>query len=100
MADTELRNKWLMDAADAVGVDPAAQITWLRDQRKAYSASVGAGDFVVTAQTRAGRSTAASRGVTDSQQHAAIMAALRYLGADIPSGGSQMLGFHIQDIQP
>jgi len=89
MADTSHRNRWLLNAEDACGVDQtAAQITWLRAKRAEYAALVDAGDWETHSASGEAGSSSSKRGVSDQSNHDAIMAALRYLGAtDIGGGG-------------
>jgi hypothetical protein len=89
MADTSHRNRWLLNAEDACGVDQtAAQIIWLRAKRAEYAALVDAGDWETQSASGEAGSSSSRRGVSDQANHDAIMAALRYLGAtDIGGGG-------------
>lgn len=81
MAETSHINRWLLDAEDAVGSDVAKQIEWLREQRKNYSQAVRDGDWEHSQITNEGGSTAMKRGVSDQQNHDAIVGALARLGA-------------------
>lgn len=89
MADSSHRNRWLLNAEDACGVDQtAAQITWLRAKRAEYAALVDSGDWETQSASGEAGSSSSRRGVSDQANHDAIMAALRYLGAtDIGGGG-------------
>lgn len=89
MADRSLINLWLLDAADQAGTDTAAQIAWLKVERRKYSEAVRAGDHEITSSTSDGGSSTSARRVTDQANHDAIVGALRYLGdTDLGSTGS------------
>ena len=88
MADRSLINLWLLEAADEAGDVVEAQIEWLRGKRREYSKSVLAGDHEVTMSTGEGGSTSSKRGVSDRDNHDAIVGALRDLGATDIGGGS------------
>ena len=82
MADTSHRTRWLLNAEDACGVDQtAAQITWLRAKRAEYAALVDSGDWETQSASGEAGSSSSKRGVSDRDQHDAIVAALRHLGA-------------------
>lgn len=83
MADRSLINLWLLDADAAVGGLAADQIAWLKKQRLPYSAAVKSGDWEVNSTTREGTSASSKRGVSDKDNHDAIVAALTQLGADL-----------------
>lgn len=89
MADRSLINLWLLNASDAVGTTAAAQITWLREQRKTYATSVTSGDWATEQTSGDGSSASSKRGVTDKDNHDAIVSALRSLGADLGEVGSR-----------
>ena len=89
MADRSLINLWLLDAADEAGEDQAAQIIWLKEKRREYSALVRAGDHEILSSMGDGGSSSSKRGVSDQANHDAIVGALRYLGdTDLGSAGS------------
>lgn len=89
MADRSLINLWLLDAADQAGNEEAAQIAWLREQRQTYSTAVRAGDHEILSSQGDGGSSSSKRGVSDKENHDAIVGALRYLGAtDLGSTGT------------
>jgi hypothetical protein len=89
MADPRLRTKWLLDAEDAVGTDADAQIAWLREQRKNYTAAIDAGDWATESTTSDAGSSISKRSIHDLENHDAIVAAIRYLGGtDLGSSGS------------
>lgn len=92
MADRSLINFWLLEARDAVdptGVDAAAQIAWLQAERRTYSAAIKSGDWEVNATSKEGSSAQQKRGVSDRDNHDAIVGALRMLGADIGPAGER-----------
>lgn len=81
MADLSHRNRWLLNAEDACGVDAtAAQILWLRAKRAEYAALVDAGDWETQNASGEAGSSSSKRGVSDQVNHDAIVAAIRYLG--------------------
>lgn len=88
MADRSLINFWLLEAADAAG-DEAAQIAWLKIERRKYAAAVKEGDWEVTGTGQEGGSAQMKRGVPDRENHEAIVGALRLLGADIGPAGER-----------
>lgn len=90
MADLSHRNRWLLNAEDACGVDQtAAQIAWLREKRREYAALVDAGDWETQNASSEAGSSSSRRGVSDKDNHDAIVAAIRHLGGtDIGSQGS------------
>lgn len=89
MADRSLINLWLLDAADQRGEVEADQIAWLREQRQIYSEAVRAGDHEILSSQGDGGSSSSKRGVSDKDNHDAIVGALRYLGAtDLGSTGT------------
>lgn len=88
MADSRLRNKWLLDAADAVGADEDAQIAWLREKRRDYTTAIDAGDWSTTDVSSEAGMSKSTRGISDLDNHDAIVAAIRYLGGTDLGGGS------------
>lgn len=80
MADTRLRNKWLLDAEDAVGSDADKQIEWLKAKRREYTANIDAGDWETQSASGEAGSSSSRRGIADLEQHDAILAAIRFLG--------------------
>jgi hypothetical protein len=80
MADRSLIDLWLLDAAEE-DRDEEAQIEWLKEQRRAYSERVRAGDHEVTSSSGEGGATSSRRGVSDKANHDAIVGALRELGS-------------------
>jgi hypothetical protein len=88
MADTRLRNKWLLDAEDAVGTDPDKQIEWLKAKRREYTTAIDAGDWETQSASGEAGSSTSRRGISDLTQHDAIVAALRFLGGSDLGGGS------------
>lgn len=89
MADRSLINLWLLDAADQAPDEVEAQVAWLREQRKLYSAAVRAGDHEILSSSGDGGSSSSKRGVSDQANHDAIVGALRHLGAtDLGSTGT------------
>lgn len=72
---------WVMDAEAEAPDDTAAQIEWLQGQRAVYSEKVKAGDWAATNTSDPGGSASYERGVSDMDQHEAIVGALRRLGA-------------------
>ncbi len=91
MASTSHRDRWLLNAEDAVGSDTDAQIVWLREKRKEYAPLVDAGDFEVRRLSGDGGSSDSIRGVSDEVNHDAIVAAIRYLGGtEIGSTGAML----------
>lgn len=91
MADRADINRWLLDAEDAAPGDTEAQITWLKVKRAEYSGRIQAGDWEVTATAHEGGSHAARRGVSDRENHDAIVGALARLGATDLGGGGGLL---------
>lgn len=93
MADQSHRARWLLNAEDAVGSSTSAQIVWLRAKRAEYAALVDSGDWETNNVTGEGGSSTSRRGVSDQDNHDAIVAALRYLGnTDLGSTGSLLHG--------
>ena len=90
MADRADRNRWLLNAQDEKGADTAAQILWLREQRKAYAKMVNDGDWEAQEIAADGGSSKSRRGVSDKNNHDAIVDALRHLG-DTDLGGTGAL---------
>ncbi len=88
MADNRLKNLWLLDAEDAVGTDATAQITWLKAKRREYSPAIAAGDWETQSASGEAGSSSSKRGISDLDQHDAILAAIRYLGGSDIGGGS------------
>lgn len=89
MADKSDINRWLLDAEDANPGDVEAQITWLREKRALYSAQIQDGDWEINSTANEGSSMTSRRGVSAKDNHDAIVAALRQLGAtDIGGNGS------------
>lgn len=80
MADNRLKNKWLLDAEDAVGTDATAQIEWLKAKRREYTDAIAAGDWETQSASGEAGSSSSRRGISDLAQHEAILAAIRYLG--------------------
>ena len=80
MADTKLRDVWLLDAEDAVGTDADKQIEWLKGKRREYSPAIVAGDWETQSASGEAGSSSSKRGISDLDQHDAILAAIRYLG--------------------
>lgn len=93
MAHRNDRNRWLLNAEDACGVDQtAAQIIWLRAKRAEYAALVDSGDWATTDVGGEGGTSKSARNKSDEANHDAIIDALRYLGAtDLGSTGSMMI---------
>ncbi len=92
MADRSLINFWLLEARDAVdptGESPDKQIAWLQTERRKYSAAIKSGDWEVNATAQEGSSAQQRRGVSDRENHDAIVGALRLLGADIGPAGER-----------
>lgn len=92
MAQNSHRNRWLLNAADACpndNEDNEAQIAWLRSKRSEYAALVDAGDWETQSTTGEAGSSSSRRGVSDQENHDAIVDALRCLGAtDIGASGA------------
>jgi hypothetical protein len=89
MADRADRNRWLLDAEEAVGTTVAHRVAWLKTQRATYSERIREGDWEIQSTTSEGGSSTARRGVSDKANHDAIVAALRYLGdTDLGSEGA------------
>lgn len=89
MAQNSNKNRWLLNAADAVGDDVAAQIEWLKEKRREYAALVDAGDWETNSTTGEAGSSNSRRGVSDQENHDAIVDALRSLGGtEVGSKGS------------
>lgn len=81
MAANSHRDRWLLNAEDACGAgETDAQIAWLRAKRKDYAALVNDGDWEVRRLSADGGSSDSARGVSDADNHDAIVAAIRYLG--------------------
>lgn len=83
MADRSLINLWLLEAADAHPDDTDKQIAWLRIERKKYAPAVKTGDWEISSTSQEGASAQQKRGVSDRQNHDAIVRALQRLGADL-----------------
>lgn len=98
MADSTDITRWLLDAEDAVGKDATAQIQWLRDQRKAYSASTRQGDWAVAGTSFEGGSANAMRGISDKTNHDAIVGALRKLGDTELGSRGTLLSVQLKNI--
>lgn len=90
MADRADRTRWLLNAQDECGDDTAAQILWLRAKRKEYAEMVNAGDWEAQEIAGDGGSSKSRRGVSDKNNHDAIVDALRHLG-DTDLGGTGSL---------
>lgn len=93
--------RWRRDAADAAPSGLSAQLAWLKTKRAEYSAKVQAGDWVVTAESTDGSSTQGARGVSDRDNHDAILAAIEQIEQSLGTGGTgrgTMLGFRIRNI--
>lgn len=94
MADNRLKNKWLLDAEDAVGTDATAQVTWLKAKRREYTSAIDAGDWETQSASGEAGSSSSRRGISDLDQHDAILAAIRHLGgSDIGGGGLLQVQF-------
>lgn len=91
MADTRLRNKWLLDAEDAVGTDADKQIEWLKGKRREYSPAIDAGDWETQSASGEAGSSSSKRGISDLTQHDAIVAAIHFLGGTDLGGGGSLL---------
>ena len=89
MADRTLINFWLLEASDAHPGDTDKQIEWLRAERRKYSPAIKSGDWEVNATAQEGSSAQQKRGVSDRENHDAIVGALRMLGADIGPAGER-----------
>jgi threonine synthase len=103
MADRDLVDVWLMDAADAAPGSVAEQIDWLKAERRKYSQAVREGDWEVTATAHEGGSHGAKRGTSDRANHAAIVAAIKRLeeqeGISSDTRSGAVLSFRIHGIQ-
>lgn len=98
MADSRLRNKWLLDAEDAVGDDADAQIVWLKEKRREYTAAIDAGDWETQTASGEAGSSSSRRGVSDLENHDAVLAALRFLGATELGGSGALLNIQVGSI--
>jgi hypothetical protein len=93
--------RWRLDAEDAEGDDLEDQIAWLKTQRTLYSDKVKAGDWEITADSSEGSSTQGRRGVSDRDNHDAIVGAIDQIKGELGTGGKSrgaLLGFRINDI--
>jgi hypothetical protein len=90
MASQSDRDRWLLDAADACGEGQTdEQVEWLRQRRAEYSEAAREGDWEHTQMSSDGGAATSRRGISDRDNHDAIVAALRYLGAtEIGSSGA------------
>jgi len=91
MANVSLRNKWLLDAEDAVGTDNDAQITWLKGKRRDYTPAIDAGDWETQSASGEAGASSSRRHITDLTQHDAIVSAIYYLGGTDLGGGGALL---------
>lgn len=89
MAQNSNKNRWLLNAQDAVGDETDKQIEWLRAKRKEYASLVDAGDWETNSTTGEAGSSSSQRGVSDQENHDAIVDAIRSLGGtEVGSKGS------------
>lgn len=91
MANLSLRNKWLLDAEDAVGTDTDAQSTWLKAKRREYTPAIDAGDWETQSASGEAGSSSSKRHISDMTQHDAIVSAIHYLGGTDLGGGGFLL---------
>lgn len=93
--------RWRLNAEDAAGDDLAAQLAWLKEQRKPYDQKVRELDQFVTADSLEGASTQGGRGKSNQDEHDAIVGAIDQLKAELGTGGKSrgtMLGFRINSV--
>lgn len=92
--------RWRLDAEDQSD-DLEEQIEWLKQQRIIYSDKVKAGDWEITADSTEGSSTQGKRGVSDRDNHDAIVGAIDQIKRELGTGGKSrgsLLGFRINHI--
>lgn len=92
--------RWILNAEDEEE-DVADQIAWLRLKRKDYAPKVDAGDYEITSDSLEGANTQGRRGISDRDNHDAIVGAIDILKARLGTGGQRrgaVLGFRIKHI--
>ena len=91
MAQNSNKNRWLLNAEDAAPDDIPGQIEWLRGKRREYAALVDAGDWETNSTSGEAGSSSSRRGVSDQENHDAIVDAIRALGGTEVGGKGSML---------
>lgn len=98
-----LKKNYLREAAADGRSTVEQQLAWLEGKRKTLFAEVDDGDWEISQQSRANRSTIAARKKTAQERLDAVVAAIEELestnGEDSSSTGA-LLSFRIHGIQP
>lgn len=93
--------RWILNAEDEVEDDIPGQIAWLREKRKDYAVKVDGGDYEITSDSLEGANTQGRRGISDRDNHDAIVGAIDVLKGRLGTGGKRrgtVLGFRIKHI--